>query len=181
MLEMRDDGRVAKGRAGFLTLVALLVMLLVVVVLFSVAIGAILISPGAILGALFGHGTLTATQEIILLQIRLPRVLASAVIGAALAISGLMFQGLFRNPMADPYVIGSSGGAVLGACVGIFFFSQFSLFGFSATALLAFAGLGRHDGDCLFSCADERPNERDHFAAGRVCDQHDARLFELLL
>jgi iron complex transport system permease protein len=51
-----------------------------------------------------------------------------------------MFQGLFRNPMADPYVIGSSGGAVLGACIGIFFFSQFSLFGFSATALLAFAG-----------------------------------------
>src|SRR3979411_100951 len=51
-----------------------------------------------------------------------------------------MFQGLFRNPMADPYVIGSSGGAVLGACIGIFFFSQLSLFGFSATAILAFAG-----------------------------------------
>lgn len=42
--------------------------------------------------------------------------------------------------MADPYVIGSSGGAVLGACIGIFFFSQISVFGFSATALLAFAG-----------------------------------------
>ena len=130
----------AADRVGFLTLVSVLVITLVVVVLLSVATGAIRISPGAILAALFGHRTLTATQEIILLQIRLPRVLASAVIGAALAISGLMFQGLFRNPMADPYVIGSSGGAVLGACVGIFFFSQFSLFGFSATALLAFAG-----------------------------------------
>jgi iron complex transport system permease protein len=75
-----------------------------------------------------------------LLQIRLPRVLASALVGSALAISGLIFQGLFRNPMADPYVIGSSGGAVLGACFGIFFFSQFSIFGFSATAILAFAG-----------------------------------------
>src|ERR1700755_1046000 len=42
--------------------------------------------------------------------------------------------------MADPYVIGSSGGAVLGACIGIFFFSQFSIFGFSAIAVLAFAG-----------------------------------------
>jgi iron complex transport system permease protein len=51
-----------------------------------------------------------------------------------------MFQGLFRNPMADPYVIGSSGGAVLGTCIGLFFFSQLSLFGFSSTALLAFAG-----------------------------------------
>ena len=81
-----------------------------------------------------------ATQQIILLQIRLPRILAAGVVGAALAVSGLMFQGLFRNPLADPYVIGSSGGAVLGACIGIFFFSQLSLFGFSATTLLAFAG-----------------------------------------
>ncbi len=130
----------AKGRAGFVTLISLLVITLVTVVLFSLATGAVRVSPGAILAALFGHHPLTATQQIILLQIRLPRVLASGVIGAALAISGLMFQGLFRNPMADPYVIGSSGGAGLGACVGIFFFSQLSLFGFSATALLAFAG-----------------------------------------
>ena len=55
-------------------------------------------------------------------------------------LAGLLFQGLFRNPIADPYVIGSSGGAVFGACIGIFFFSQWSVFGFSATALLAFAG-----------------------------------------
>jgi iron complex transport system permease protein len=122
------------------TLVVLLVLLLVTVVLFSLATGAVRVSAGAILSALFGKHPLTATQEIILLQIRLPRVLASAVVGAALAISGLMFQGLFRNPLADPYVIGSSGGAVLGACIGIFFFSQVSIFGFSAIALLAFAG-----------------------------------------
>ena len=123
-----------------MTLVVLLVLLLVTVVLFSLATGAVRVSAGEILSALFGNHPLTATQEIILLQIRLPRVLASAVVGAALAISGLMFQGLFRNPLADPYVIGSSGGAVLGACIGIFFFSQVSIFGFSAIALLAFAG-----------------------------------------
>jgi len=134
------DERSPKGRVGFVTMIALLAVVLVTVVLFSLATGAVRVSPVAILGALFGHHPLTTTQQIILLQIRLPRVLASAVVGAALAISGLMFQGLFRNPMADPYVIGSSGGAVLGACIGIFFFSQFSLFGFSATALLAFAG-----------------------------------------
>jgi iron complex transport system permease protein len=129
-----------RGRASFGALVLLLVVALVAAVLLSVATGAVRISSGAILAALFAHHPLTATQQIILLQIRLPRVLASAVVGAALAISGLMFQGLFRNPMADPYVIGSSGGAVLGACIGIFFFSQFSIFGFSATAALAFAG-----------------------------------------
>jgi iron complex transport system permease protein len=129
-----------KGRVGFITLISLLVVTLVLVILFSLATGAVRVSPGEILAALFGHHPLTATQQIILLQIRLPRILASGVVGASLAISGLMFQGLFRNPMADPYVIGSSGGAVLGACIGIFFFSQLSLFGFSATALLAFAG-----------------------------------------
>ncbi len=127
-------------RSRFLTLIALLFLVLIVVALVSVAVGAVPIPPAAILRALLRHTPLTATQKIILLQIRLPRVLASAIVGAALAIAGLMFQGLFRNPMADPYVIGSSGGAVLGACVGIFFFSQLSVLGFSATALLAFAG-----------------------------------------
>jgi iron complex transport system permease protein len=135
-----NGARSPKGRIGFATLIALLLAGLVTAVLFSLATGAVHVSPGAILSALFGSHPLTATQKVILLQIRLPRVLASGVVGAALAISGLMFQGLFRNPMADPYVIGSSGGAVLGACIGIFFFSQISLFGFSATALLAFAG-----------------------------------------
>jgi len=134
------DEHLPKGRVGFVTLILLLTVTLVAVVLFSVATGAVRIAPEAILAALLGHHPLTSTQQTILLQIRLPRVLASGVVGAALAISGLMFQGLFRNPMADPYVIGSSGGAVLGACIGIFFFSQFSIYGFSATALLAFAG-----------------------------------------
>jgi iron complex transport system permease protein len=118
----------------------LLAATLAVVVLLSLATGAVRIAPKAIFAALFQNRPLTATAQIILLQVRLPRILAASVVGAALAISGLMFQGLFRNPMADPYVIGSSGGAVLGASIGIFFFSQVSMFGFSATAVLAFAG-----------------------------------------
>jgi iron complex transport system permease protein len=134
------DDHSAPGRAAFVTLIVVLAATLAVVILLSVATGAVRVSPATILAALFQHRPLTTTQQIILLQIRLPRVLAAAVVGAALAISGLMFQGLFRNPMADPYVIGSSGGAVLGASAGIFFFSQLSIFGFSATALLAFAG-----------------------------------------
>jgi iron complex transport system permease protein len=139
--EVRLAGeRSPTGRVGFVMLVSLLFVALVIAILFSLATGAVRVSPGTILFAVIGSHPLTATQQIILLQIRLPRVLASGVVGAALAISGLMFQGLFRNPMADPYVIGSSGGAVLGACIGIFYFSQISLFGFSATALLAFAG-----------------------------------------
>jgi iron complex transport system permease protein len=125
---------------GILSLIVLLATVLALVVLLSLVTGAVHISCRAIFAALFQNHPLPATQQIILLQVRLPRVLAAAVVGAALAISGLMFQGLFRNPMADPYVIGSSGGAVLGASIGIFFFSQLSAFGFSVTALLAFAG-----------------------------------------
>lgn len=134
------EARSPKGRIRFVTLIALLTAALLAAVLLSLATGAVRTSPESILSALFGNHPLTATQKVILLEIRLPRILASGVVGAALAISGLMFQGLFRNPMADPYVIGASGGAVLGACIGIFFFSQISVFGFSATAVLAFAG-----------------------------------------
>jgi iron complex transport system permease protein len=167
------DERLPKGKAGFVTLISLLAITLLTAVLFSLATGAVRVSPGTILAALFGHHPLTATQQIILLQIRLPRVLASGVVGAALAISGLMFQGLFRNPMADPYVIGSSGGAVLGACIGIFFFSQLSLFGFSATALLAFAGSVTTMA-VVYSLA--RSNGRTN-----VITQHDAGVLQLFL
>ncbi len=92
------------------------------------------------LTALVQRNALDETQRTILTAIRLPRVLASAVVGAGLSVSGLLFQGLFRNPMADPYIIGASGGAGVGAAIGIVFFTQYALFGFSATALLAFTG-----------------------------------------
>jgi iron complex transport system permease protein len=59
------------------------------------------------------------------------------VIGAALSIGGLLYQGLFRNPMAEPYVIGSSGGAALGAAVSLIV-PRLDLLGFSATASMAF-------------------------------------------
>jgi iron complex transport system permease protein len=100
----------------------------------------LVISPRAIVAAMVGYQPLGETQRLILFHLRLPRVLASGLVGSGLSLAGLLFQGLFRNPIADPYVIGSSGGAVFGACIGIFFFSQWSVFGFSATALLAFAG-----------------------------------------
>lgn len=129
----------AAGLGIFIVLLALLAALFVSIVV-SVSLGAIRIPVKMMLAAMLGQGALTETQHTILFAIRLPRVLASAIVGAALAVSGLMFQGLFRNPMADPYIIGASGGAALGACIGIVFLSQISVFGFSATALLAFAG-----------------------------------------
>ena len=134
--------RSSKRRNGKLSPLAflLLTVALGVVTLVSLATGAVPISPRTIFAAMLGHHPLTETQRLILFHLRLPRVLASGLVGSGLALAGLLFQGLFRNPIADPYVIGSSGGAILGACIGISFFSQWSVFGFSATALLAFAG-----------------------------------------
>jgi len=123
-----------------LTSLAFLLVVLFVSMLVSVSLGAVTIPVRDMIDAMLYRHALSETQHTILFAIRLPRVLASALVGAALALSGLMFQGLFRNPMADPYIIGASGGAALGACIGIVFFAQVSIFTFSATAMLAFAG-----------------------------------------
>jgi len=75
-----------------------------------------------------------AVQSVIL-QVRGPRVLAAVLVGAALAVAGTAFQGLFRNPLVSPDILGASSGAALGAVIGIFF----SL-GVFAIQTLAFAG-----------------------------------------
>ena len=128
-------------RANLAAVLVLLVLLLVIAVLVSSSVGAVSLPLRGMLAAAVGRqGSLDEMQRAILFSVRLPRVLASAVVGAALAVSGLMFQGLFRNPMADPYIIGASGGAGFGACVAIVFFSEVTFLGFGATALFAFAG-----------------------------------------
>jgi iron complex transport system permease protein len=114
--------------------------LLAAALLLSLTVGAVHIAPTTLARALLGHQALTPTEHTIVFNLRLPRTLAAALTGTALSISGLLFQGLFRNPLADPYVTGSSGGAVVGAAFGIFFFSQYSFLGYSATAILAFLG-----------------------------------------
>jgi iron complex transport system permease protein len=107
---------------------------------FSAAVGTVHIPFASVLFGMLGQPTLSPEQHLILFSIRLPRIFASALVGSCLAVAGLLFQGLFRNPLADPYVIGSSGGAMLGASIGIFLLPAFSVIGFSATALMAFAG-----------------------------------------
>ncbi|SNS94599.1 iron complex transport system permease protein [Granulicella rosea] len=132
--------RIPASQIADLGINAVLLLVLLASILFSVSLGAIRIPPHDILAAIFARHPLTETQQAILFSIRLPRVLASAIVGAALALSGLMFQGLFRNPMADSYIVGASGGAALGACIGIVFLSRLAFFGFSAPAMLAFLG-----------------------------------------
>src|SRR5271165_5709420 len=59
--------------------------------------------------------------ENVILQVRGPRVIAAVLVGAALAVAGTAFQGLFRNPLVSPDILGASSGAALGAVLGIYF------------------------------------------------------------
>ncbi|MBN1677863.1 MAG: iron chelate uptake ABC transporter family permease subunit [Candidatus Thermoplasmatota archaeon] len=88
------------------------------------------ISFGEALGAVFGEtGDWPAYYSDIFWEVRIPRVLLAAAVGAALACAGTAMQAIFRNPMADPYIVGVSSGASVGAVLA-------SLFGFATTALV---------------------------------------------
>ena len=80
------------------------------------------------------------TDEIIIIQLRLPRVLSGALVGASLATAGAIYQGIFRNPMADPYIIGSMSGASLGAALVLVLGIGVSLFGVNTLQIFAFLG-----------------------------------------
>ncbi len=80
------------------------------------------------------------TTETIILEIRLPRVILAGLVGAALAMAGATYQGLFRNPLADPYLIGVAQGASLGAVVGFLLPFDWQGAGFGIIPLLAFTG-----------------------------------------
>ncbi|MDD7389937.1 MAG: iron ABC transporter permease [Lachnospiraceae bacterium] len=83
---------------------------------------------------------ISAGSIAIIKNVRLPRVILGFIAGAGLAVCGAGFQGIFRNPMADPFVLGVSSGAALGAAIGIAFHFNKSFLGMSGTTLLAFAG-----------------------------------------
>ena len=89
-----------------------------------------------LLAKITGHrADVAPAVESVILQVRGPRVMAAALVGAALAVAGTAFQGLFRNPLVSPDILGASSGAALGAVLGIYF----SL-GIFAIQVFAFAG-----------------------------------------
>ncbi|MFC5380723.1 FecCD family ABC transporter permease [Aquipuribacter nitratireducens] len=106
--------------------VAAAAVLLVAALTLGVLVGPAGLTPRAVLLELWGAATgsrgdsgLSAQQQAILWQIRLPRVVLGAVVGAMLALAGAAYQGVFRNPLADPYLLGVSSGAGLGATLAI--------------------------------------------------------------
>jgi iron complex transport system permease protein len=84
--------------------------------------------------------TWTPAQEAVVLQIRLPRILLAAAVGGALSLAGATYQGMFRNPLADPYLIGVAAGAGLGAVLGFALPLPQVWYGLGAVQWLAFAG-----------------------------------------
>jgi iron complex transport system permease protein len=114
----------------------LLAALLAGALLLGVRLGAVAFTLGDIAAALRGEGEPTTVA--IIRRIRLPRVVLAALVGGALAASGAVFQALLRNPLADPYILGVSGGAAVGAVGAIAFAGAAAS---SATvAACAFAG-----------------------------------------
>ena len=94
--------------------------LLAIVLLLGVSFGPISLDFMKILRTLFGlSGGLQDEEKILFLELRLPRVMLAALVGAALATSGAVYQTVFRNPLADPYLLGAAAGAGLGATLAL--------------------------------------------------------------
>jgi iron complex transport system permease protein len=87
--------------------------------------------------ALIGDFSITSQEELILFSVRLPRIIFAGIVGASLSLGGVVFQAILRNPLADPYVLGISGGSALGAIIGILLGASSFYLG---VPLLAFVG-----------------------------------------
>lgn len=117
-LRKRDEGR------RLYVIVAVLILLLTVIA--GLGIGRMAIAPGDVIHILADQLSGSASdfpqaQVLTVVNIRLPRVVAALLVGSALAISGAAYQGLFKNPMVSPDILGASAGASFGACLGILF------------------------------------------------------------
>ena len=122
--EILRGARSTLRRTIIICLILLLVLLLTIVV--SSIIGAEHLPFASSLCALFSGGSsscgLTSEQSAILFEIRLPRILLAASVGASLATAGAGYQALLRNPLAEPYLLGISNGAAVGTMVSLVFF-----------------------------------------------------------
>jgi iron complex transport system permease protein len=122
-------------RRNVLLLLLALAGALVLIDFGALALGGVHLSLGEVWSGLLG-GHPGSEASVIVRDIRLPRILLAMLVGAALAVSGTGLQALLRNPLADPYVLGISSGAALGAIVALWIGGRLA----SATPLTAFAG-----------------------------------------
>jgi iron complex transport system permease protein len=150
----RSESRVASHsaslharRPGIGLVLAVLSLVLLGAIVLGAGFGAVALAPDVMVRMTLNHlagaqfpVTWRPQDEAIFFDIRLPRVAGAALAGAALAGAGVLFQGLLRNPLADPYVLGVSGGAALGAVAGFLLSLGWRFLGFGPIPILAFAG-----------------------------------------
>ena len=143
---MSHEGR-GDGRLGARAAIGLLLVLTACALLAAASTGAARVglrTVGAMILSRFGllHASpwWSDVDEAIVFDIRLPRAALGMLVGASLAVCGAAFQGLFRNVMADPFILGVSPGAALGAALAIVLKVDVRLFGVSAIPLFAFGG-----------------------------------------
>ncbi len=132
-----------------LTLCILSIALLVIIIL-AAAIGSadisfinavkIMFSKIPYIGRFVSTRDIDNTQMLIVLNLRLPRIILAALVGSILSAVGVTLQGMFKNPMADPYVLGISSGASLGAAIAIVIGIEYTFFGLGGITIFAFLG-----------------------------------------
>ncbi|RLF05618.1 MAG: iron ABC transporter permease [Thermoprotei archaeon] len=133
---------VATRRRRWKLYTASLSIALIITIIFSICIGSSFIPPLEALKSLFhwvsSSMDVNPIYEQIVLATRLPRVLMGCIVGASLSLAGAILQGMFRNPMADPYIIGVSSGAALGAALAIVLGLGFTALGSATIPAMAF-------------------------------------------
>ncbi|MBE6066823.1 MAG: iron ABC transporter permease [Clostridium lundense] len=139
-----------KKRIYYRTLLLVTIAILLVLIILSSTLGVanitfiqtmkILLSKIPFIGAFIDLSNVSNTQVLIITNIRLPRIFMAALIGAGLSVVGASFQAIFKNPMADPYVLGISSGAALGAAIAIVMGLQVMFLGMNLVTVFAFLG-----------------------------------------
>ena len=134
---MNESMMLTSGKLIFRT--SLAGVLLIVVMAACLLIGSQNISLQKVLQGPFIEGAPNSDYQI-LMAVRLPRIILAAIVGAALACSGVVFQAILRNPLADPYILGVSSGAGLGSIIAVMVGWTWTFWGLSALMVASFVG-----------------------------------------
>lgn len=129
-----------KAQSRNLLIIGVLSLLIVLVFIISMNTGYIKLSPVEVIRTLFGFGT--DKQQLILFEFRLPRIIISILVGMGLAVSGCVLQGISRNALADPGILGINAGAGLAVMLFISFFPSTTATPVFLLPILAFTGAG---------------------------------------
>lgn len=130
------------GSFTLFTIGIISILLLVFVSIVSVTVGAAGYSVEKVIDIILGNGS--PTESHIIFNLRIPRIICDIIVGAALALAGVMLQAIFRNPLVEPYILGLASGAGFGAVLSVFFANWFfiSFFIFEVSSLIIWAFLG---------------------------------------